>query len=366
MPTLIIGNCTIISYTAAGMILVETTMRSRALVFRSLLALSAALLLQFAVLLGLLAHVTQEQTRAEMEHRAAALAAAVTPALLGHDLVGLQVLGLSFLHPPLSRLSVSDARGETLTMAGKDERAQRHLQRAIVEQGQLLGYVHLDWDDTTSDQLASRCLSSVALLALIDLGLLAFALLALPRRQSSAAASTTQAARPDTDLSRLHLRIDDPQPTPETAGALEDLLFHLAEESGSVLTGNGQHGYALEFSQENRVERQWQALQCCIAALTLAPSRCGLNLRAGLAHGRQSTRGELCERSQRLSHSAPSGHALLDEQDMLPLLAQRAVIAQKVRMELGSDMGVHKLLCVQRLQPEYQSLLDRRLDGRAG
>ncbi len=359
-----VGNRMIISYTAAGTILLETTMRSRALILRSLLALGAALLLQFAVLLGLLAHTTQEQTRTEMEHRAAALAAAASPALLGHDLVGLQVLGLSFFHPPLSRLSVSDPRGETLTLAGHDEHAQRHLQQAIIEQGQLLGYVHLDWNDISGDQLAGACLSSLALLAVIDIGLLGFALLALTRHPRPSA-PTTAASAPDSDLSRVHLRIDDLHPAMSAAQSLEDFLVHLAEESGSVFSGNAQQGYAFEFSLENRVERQWQALRICITALTLAPAQAGLILKAGLAHGRQSARGELSERSQRLSHSAPSGHALLDEQDMLPLLAQRAVITQKVRMELGSDMGVHKILCVQRLQPEYQSLLDRRIDKQA-
>ncbi len=347
-------------------------MISPALLLRSLLALAAALLLQFVVVFDLLSQFDQAQTRDRMNNSASALATAASPALLSHDLVGLQVLSQSFLRPPLQSLLITDAHGESLSLSGHDEHVEHHLQQSIIEQGQLLGYARLGWNDRSADTLSPALWSSLGLIALIDSGLMAFWLLAGLRSKPEQTSTSPASAEPeasvlrDTDLSCVHVRIDLPalhsaEHLGPDAEALENELTCLGEIYGGQLSGQARQGYALEFSDENRIERQWKALQCCIAALSWAHLHPQIQLKASLAHGRQARRGELIERSARLSHSAPLACALLDEQDMLPLLAQRAVISQRARMELGRDMGVHKVLCVQKLQAEYQSLLDRRL-----
>ncbi len=301
------------------------------------------------------------------------LAVAATPLLLGHDWLGLSVLTQQMAAPPpVLGEEIMDAQGNVLTGAGRVfHQGLRSIDVPVTLQGQRLGNIRLYWQSEPAEQVLYQQAGTLLGLLAIDITLLSGILLsALPLTT----ASRSSALREDTPaalaVSRLHIRLDDSQgllqQMHERQGlpALKywhEMLEVIASNYGGTVIGDLiPQGIWVDFEQTDPVERQMAALSAAMLILERcehAGTHPMPHLRLGLVHGLQSQSSQLQSCAVRLSQSAPPGCLLMDESGMLPLLAMRSEIDQTARINLGSELGIHRVLRLRRLKPEFQALI---------
>ncbi|NNM52162.1 MAG: hypothetical protein HKM02_08040 [Pseudomonadales bacterium] len=331
-----------------------------------------AFLVQSCLLISCLDKVVIKDQDASVQQAAHQLAVAATPLLLGHDLLGLSVLTQQMASPPVLGEEIMDMQGNILTGGGRVfHQGLRNMDVPIITQGQRLGTIRMYWQSEPEEHVLYQQAGTLLGLLAIDITLLSGILLsALPL----AAGSLPLAQPGDTPaalaVSRLHIRLDDTQGVLQQMHekqALPSLQYWqkmleviISNYGGNVVGGLMPDGMWVDFEQSDPVERQMAALSAAMLILERCENASAHpmpHLRMGLVHGLQSHSLQLKTCAARLSQTAPAGCLLMDDSGMLPLLAMRSEVDQTVRINLGADLGIHRVLRLHRLKPEFQALI---------
>lgn len=317
------------------------------------------------------------------------LADAAAPLSLSRDMVSLSVLVSRYENRPgVASVRLYNSRHELLAETGSPRDNGRLFAAPVQLQQQALGQVELRLDTPPRGYIVRQHMGNIALSALLHLLVFLGGLLLATRQQP---ATTTRRATPPTPAaereaalshpapdvpaslpppatSLLHIALDDPNSlltrvNADMAGELLDLFDQFIDRAaqlygGQVATPFSPEGVQVEFTQENKADREFQALAAAALFLQLVEDsaeerrqhgRLCLGAKAGVLQGDSDARTAAI-----IAHTAPAGRILSSQPQSS--LTPRCHLGAGFQLALGEGETI-QVAMLEEFAPEYRQLL---------
>ncbi|MDF2446294.1 MAG: hypothetical protein K0S46_1530 [Moraxellaceae bacterium] len=323
------------------------------------------------------------------------LADASAPLALSRDMVSLSVLvGRYDNRPGISSVRLYNANRELIAEAGTPRDLGRLFTARMYLQQQALGQVELRLDVPSRSDIVRTNLGNIGLAALLHalvflaglvlsaravptragatpLGRQSPATTQAPAKPEAAVAAPEAATAPGSGITLLHIALDDPNSLlMRVSASMADELLELFDQfidraarlyGGEVTAPFSPEGVLVKFTQQDAVEREFQALTAAALFLRLVEDcaeerrqhgRLCLGARAGLLQGRDDDRIAAV-----LAHTAPAGRILTTLPDSL--LGSRCRLGTAFQLAVGPTESV-QVAVLEEFAPEYRQLVSNQ------